>query len=55
MTNISSDPAMNDVQNTASSTSRINTTTTDRDALPPSPVKMAAKDLDFYYDKFRAL
>ena len=46
---------MNDVQNTASSTSRINTTTTDRDALPPSPVKMAAKDLDFYYDKFRAL
>ena len=55
MTNISSDPAMNDVQNTASSTSRITTTTTDRDALPPSPVKMAAKDLDFYYDKFRAL
>ena len=55
MTNLSSDPAMNDVQNTASSTSRINTTTTDRDALPPSPVKMAAKDLDFYYDKFRAL
>ena len=46
---------MNDVQNTASSTSRITTTTTDRDALPPSPVKMAAKDLDFYYDKFRAL
>ena len=46
---------MNDVQNTTSSTSRITTTTTDRDALPPSPVKMAAKDLDFYYDKFRAL
>ena len=55
MTNISSDPAMNDVQQTATSTSRITTTTTDRDALPPSPVKMAAKDLDFYYDKFRAL
>ena len=46
---------MNDVQQTATSTSRITTTTTDRDALPPSPVKMAAKDLDFYYDKFRAL
>jgi phosphate transport system ATP-binding protein len=44
---------MNDVQHTATSTSRI--TTNDRDALPPSPVKMAAKDLDFYYDKFRAL
>jgi phosphate transport system ATP-binding protein len=53
MTNFSSDPAMNDVQHTATSTSRI--TTNDRDALPPSPVKMAAKDLDFYYDKFRAL
>ena len=54
MTNISSDPAMNDVQNTTQTSSRI-TMTTDRDALPPSPVKMAAKDLDFYYDKFRAL
>ena len=45
---------MNDVQNTTQTSSRI-TMTTDRDALPPSPVKMAAKDLDFYYDKFRAL
>ena len=54
MTNLSSDPAMNDVQNTTQTSSRI-TMTTDRDALPPSPVKMAAKDLDFYYDKFRAL
>ena len=45
---------MNDVQNTTQTSSRI-TMTTDRDALPPSPVKMAAKDLDFYYDKFHAL
>ena len=55
MTNLSSDPAMNEVQQTATSTTRFATTTIDRDALPPSPVKMAAKDLDFYYDKFRAL
>ena len=46
---------MNEVQQTATSTPRFATTTIDRDALPPSPVKMAAKDLDFYYDKFRAL
>ena len=46
---------MNDVQNTASSTSRINTTTTDRGAIAPSPVKLEAKGLDFYYDKFHPL
>ena len=54
MTNLSSDPAMNEVQRN-DSTQRITTMTTERDALPPAPVKLEAKDLDFYYDKFRAL
>ncbi len=54
MTNLSSDPAMNDVQHTAPS-QRITTVTTDRGALAPSPVKLEAKGLDFYYDKFHAL
>ena len=54
MTNLSSDPAMNDVQHTAP-TQRITTVTTDRGALAPSPVKLEAKGLDFYYDKFHAL
>ena len=54
MTNLSSDPAMNDVQHTAPA-QRITTVTTDRGALAPSPVKLEAKGLDFYYDKFHAL
>ena len=54
MTNLSSDPAMNDVQHTAP-TQRITTVTTDRGAIAPSPVKLEAKGLDFYYDKFHAL
>ena len=45
---------MNDVQHTAP-TQRITTVTTDRGALAPSPVKLEAKGLDFYYDKFHAL
>ncbi|MEP6908577.1 MAG: phosphate ABC transporter ATP-binding protein PstB [Pseudoxanthomonas sp.] len=54
MTNLSSDPAMNDVQRN-DSTQRITTVTTERGAIPPSPVKLEAKGLDFYYDKFHAL
>ena len=44
---------MNDVQHTAP-TQRITTVTTDRGALAPSPVKLEAKGLDFYYDKVHA-
>jgi phosphate transport system ATP-binding protein len=54
MTNLFSDPAMNDVQRN-DSTQRITTVTTDRGAIPPSPVKLEARGLDFYYDKFHAL
>ncbi|MGH8027528.1 MAG: phosphate ABC transporter ATP-binding protein PstB [Pseudoxanthomonas sp.] len=54
MTNLSSDPAMNDVQRN-DSTQRITTVTTERGTIPPSPVKLEAKGLDFYYDKFHAL
>ena len=54
MTNLSSDPAMNDVQRN-DSTQRITTVTTERGAIAPSPVKLEAKGLDFYYDKFHAL
>lgn len=34
---------------------RISTVTTDRGALAPAPVKLEARGLDFYYDKFHAL
>jgi len=54
MTDFSSDPAMNDVHRN-DSTQRITTVTTERGAMAPSPVKLEAKGLDFYYDKFRAL
>ena len=54
MTNLSSDPAMNDVQRN-DSTQRITTVATDRGAIAPSPVKLEARGLDFYYDKFHAL
>ena len=46
MTNLSSDPAMNDVQHTAPA-QRITTVTTDRGALAPSPVKLDATGLVF--------
>jgi len=36
-------------------TQRISMVTTDRGELPPAPVKLEARGLDFYYDKFRAL
>ncbi|MEO6518877.1 MAG: phosphate ABC transporter ATP-binding protein PstB [Pseudoxanthomonas sp.] len=59
MTNFSSDPAMNDVQRNDSiqldSPRRITTVTSERGAIAPAPVKLAAKGLDFYYDKFQAL
>ncbi len=40
-------PAMNDA--------RIHLATTERAAVAASPVKLAARGLDFYYDKFQAL
>ena len=45
---------MNDVQHSAP-VQRINTVTTERGAIASSPVKLAARGLDFYYDKFHAL
>lgn len=45
---------MNDAQHNAPA-QRISTVTTDRGALPPTPVKLEARGLDFYYDKFHAL
>lgn len=39
----------------SASAPRLSTVTTDRDALPPAPVKLEARGLDFYYDKFHAL
>ncbi len=45
---------MNDAQHSAP-TQRISTVTTERGALPPAPVKLEARGLDFYYDKFHAL
>ncbi len=59
MTNFTSDPAMNFVQRNDSiqldSPRRISTATSERGAIAPAPVKLAAKGLDFYYDKFQAL
>ena len=45
---------MNDVQRN-DSTQRITTVTTERGAISPAPVKLEARGLDFYYDKFHAL
>ncbi len=45
---------MNEVQKNNSS-QRISTVTTERGALAPTPVKLEARGLDFYYDKFRAV
>ncbi|MFT3756062.1 MAG: phosphate ABC transporter ATP-binding protein PstB [Pseudoxanthomonas sp.] len=44
---------MNDIQSHAV-IQRISTTT-ERSALPPAPVKLEARGLDFHYDKFHAL
>ncbi|WP_202845686.1 phosphate ABC transporter ATP-binding protein PstB [Luteimonas saliphila] len=54
MTNLSMDPVMNDAA-PAARTQRINTATVERGALPPAPVKIAARKLQFHYDKFHAL
>ncbi|WP_425479021.1 phosphate ABC transporter ATP-binding protein PstB [Pseudoxanthomonas spadix] len=54
MTDLSTDPTMNDVQHTAPSP-RLSQVTTDRGILPPAAVKLEARGLDFYYDKFHAL
>ncbi|WP_208543160.1 phosphate ABC transporter ATP-binding protein PstB [Marilutibacter alkalisoli] len=54
MTDLSLDPAMNDVASGAPA-QRINTVTPGRDTLPPAPVKLEARGLDFHYDKFHAL
>ena len=45
---------MNDVHNGAAA-HRINTATTDRGASAASPAKLAARGVDFYYDKFHAI
>ncbi|HSP01469.1 MAG TPA: phosphate ABC transporter ATP-binding protein, partial [Thioalkalivibrio sp.] len=45
---------MNEVQKNTSS-QRITTVTTERGAVAPSPVKLEARGLDFYYDKFLAV
>jgi phosphate transport system ATP-binding protein len=54
MTDLSTDPTMNDVQHAAPSP-RLTQVTTDRGTLPPAEVKLEARGLDFYYDKFHAL
>lgn len=54
MTNLTSDPAMNDLPSSAQ-TQRISVATQQRGALAPSPVKMSVRNLQFYYDKFHAL
>ncbi len=74
MTNLASDPAMNNVHRNHSLQAesrqadssrpdsrrtdthrRITTVTTERGAVAPAPVKLAARGLDFHYDKFHAL
>ena len=45
---------MNDLPHSAP-VQRIAVPHDDRDALPPAPVKMEARGLNFYYDKFHAL
>ncbi len=54
MTDLSTDPTMNDVQN-ASPAKRLTQVTTDRGELPPAEVKLEARGLDFYYGDFHAL
>jgi len=54
MTDLSTDPTMNDVQN-ASPAKRLTQVTTDRGELPPAEVKLEARGLDFYYGGFHAL
>ena len=54
MTNLSTDPSMNDIH-TAAPSQRIAVAAPQRGALAPAPLKISVKGLDFYYDKFHAL
>ena len=54
MTNLAPESTMNDLPHSAP-VQRIAVPHDDRDALPPAPVKMEARGLNFYYDKFHAL
>src|SRR5690606_13479837 len=51
---ISMDLAMNDLTN-AVPMQRINVPSSAQELLTPAPVKLAARGLDFYYDKYHAL
>ena len=53
MTDLSTDPTMNDVQSQPAP--RLTQVTTDRGTLPPADVKLEARGLDFYYGSFHAL
>ena len=53
-TNTDRNAAMNDVR-THADAPRIAVATTHREAAPAAPVKLAARGLDFHYDKFHAL
>jgi len=46
---------MNDLQHPSHTAPRMSIAATHREAAPVSPVKLAARGLDFYYDKFHAL
>jgi phosphate transport system ATP-binding protein len=48
-------PDMNDIDHATHSLPRMNIAAAQRDAAPVAPVKLAARGLDFYYDKFLAL
>ncbi len=54
MTNLAPESTMNDLQHSAP-VQRIAVPHDERDTLPPAPVKMEARGLNFYYDKFHAL
>ena len=54
MTDLSVDNAMNDLSN-AVPMQRIAVPSSHESLHTPSPVKLAARGLDFYYDKFHAL
>ncbi len=46
---------MNDINLQSHTAHRMNIAATHRDAVPEAPVKLAARGLNFYYDKFLAL
>jgi phosphate transport system ATP-binding protein len=48
-------PDMNDIDHATHSSPRMNIAAVQRDAAPIAPVKLAARGLNFYYDKFLAL